>query len=222
MTLTLRGEEITLLPERAIYWPKAQTLLVADTHWGKAATMRAAAIPVPGGTTSDDLARLTRLLCQTRARRLVLLGDVIHARQGRAPRTLAAVEEWRTRHAALDILMIRGNHDRGAGDPPPALSIRCCNPPVVEAPFVFQHYPTESPDGYTLAGHTHPAVKLHGKGRQRATLPCFHFAARVGVLPAFGSMTGVAVVYPRREDRVFAIAEGEVVEVGAELICRLN
>ena len=217
MTFTLQGESLTLFSERGVYWPKAQTLLVADTHWGKAATMRAAAIPVPGGTTVDDLSRLSRLLDRTGARRLVLLGDVIHARQGRAPQTLAAVAEWRSHHHTLDILMIRGNHDRGAGDPPDELNIRCCNAPVVEPPFVFQHFPTESPEGYTLAGHTHPAVKLHGKGRQRATLPCFLFTPRVGVLPAFGSMTGAAIVYPRPEDQVFAIAEGEVVAVGEDL-----
>src|SRR3982074_1557313 len=53
LTIELAGEEIILLPERAIYWPRAETLFVADTHWGKDATFRAAAIAVPGGTLRD-------------------------------------------------------------------------------------------------------------------------------------------------------------------------
>src|SRR5215211_5787433 len=56
--LKIAGEEIHLLAERALWWPNASTLIVADLHWGKASTFRAAGIPIPIGTTSDDLARL--------------------------------------------------------------------------------------------------------------------------------------------------------------------
>ena len=204
---------LTLLPERAIYWPRKKTLLAADTHWGKAATMRAAAIPIPGGTTTADLARLTRILDTTRATRLVLLGDAIHAREGRAPRTLEAVAEWRKMHDGLDILLVRGNHDRRAGDPPEAFKIRCADAPFSEAPFVFQHFPGAASDGYALAGHLHPAIHLHGRGKQKANLVCFWFTPEFGVLPAFGSLTGAAFVERAEEDRVYAIAGDEVVRV---------
>ncbi|NUR18637.1 MAG: DEAD/DEAH box helicase, partial [Gemmatimonadaceae bacterium] len=56
--ISVRGEELVLLPERAAYWPARTTLLVADAHFGKAATFRAAAIPVPAGTTDATLGRL--------------------------------------------------------------------------------------------------------------------------------------------------------------------
>src|SRR5262249_50769057 len=42
----IAGERVTLLAERAAYWQRTRTLLVADTHFGKAATFRAAGIPV--------------------------------------------------------------------------------------------------------------------------------------------------------------------------------
>ena len=213
LEIEIAGESVWLLPERAAYWENRRTLLVADTHWGKAATMRAAAIPVPGGTTTGDLIRFTTLLERTGAQRLVLLGDAIHARQGRAVKTLAAVAEWRKRHSALSILLVRGNHDRGAGDPPEELAIRCVDPPFEDLPFVFRHYPTESVEGYTLAGHIHPAVKLHGSGKQRVTLPCFHFTPKFGVLPAFGALTGHALVQPGMGDRVYAVAGDEVVAI---------
>ncbi|HET7427286.1 MAG TPA: DEAD/DEAH box helicase, partial [Gemmatimonadales bacterium] len=55
--LRLAGEDLVLLPERALFWPRTATLVVADLHWGKAATFRAAGIPIPTGTTGEDLAR---------------------------------------------------------------------------------------------------------------------------------------------------------------------
>jgi DNA ligase-associated metallophosphoesterase len=211
MRVDVAGTSLELLPERAAYWSERETLFVADTHWGKAATFRANYIAVPGGTTANDLERLTLLIGQTGCRRIVLLGDAIHAREGRG--VLDAVAEWRARHAAVEIVLVRGNHDKRAGDPPPELRIHCVNAPLVDAPFVLLHHPQESPAGYVLAGHTHPAVKLRGKGLERATLPCFWFTPRVCTLPAFGSFCGSALIHPQENDRIYAIAGEEVVGV---------
>ncbi|HEX5724288.1 MAG TPA: ligase-associated DNA damage response endonuclease PdeM [Longimicrobiaceae bacterium] len=209
----LAGERVRLLPERALFWARASTLLVADAHWGKAAAFRAAGVAVPGGTTSAGLARLTRALARTGAERLVFLGDLFHAREGKAPRTLAALRDWRRSHARVAMTLVRGNHDRRAGDPPAELDIACCDPPCAAPPFVFLHHPAEPPRGYALAGHLHPSVTLRGRGRQVERFPCFHFGPRVGVLPAFGDFTGSADVAPAPGDRVFVVAGDEVVEV---------
>jgi uncharacterized protein len=214
LTLTLAGETVALLPERAIHWPRGQALIVADTHWGKAATFRAAAIPVPGGTTADDLARLQRALDRTGAGRLIVLGDLLHARAGRAEQTFAAVAAWRARQPDLEVLVVRGNHDRGAGDPPAEWGFRVQDEPVSLAPFVLRHVPAEADDGYVLAGHLHPAVRLAGVGRQRELLACFWLGPRVGVLPAFGGFTGAAAIAPRRSDRVVVVAGEELVPFG--------
>jgi DNA ligase-associated metallophosphoesterase len=151
------------------------------------------------------------LIKGTGCRRIVLLGDAIHAREGRG--ALDAVADWRAGHANVEFVLVRGNHDKRAGDPPPALRIECVNAPLLEAPFVLLHHPEESDKGYALAGHTHPAVKLRGKGLQRATLPCFWFTQRVCTLPAFGSFCGNALICPSPGDRVYAIAGDEVVEI---------
>ncbi len=168
---------------------------------------------MPGGTTTANLARLDAALGRTSARRLVFLGDLFHARQAKAPAVLNALAAWRARRPELEVVLVRGNHDRHAGDPPPVLGIRCVDPPLMEAPFVFQHHPNPSPNGYVLAGHLHPAVALRGAGRQRERLACFHFGANVGVLPAFGEFTGHAEVRPRPGDRVWVVAGTEVAEI---------
>jgi DNA ligase-associated metallophosphoesterase len=212
-SIVIAGETLRLLPERAVFWERAQTLLVADLHWGKAAAFRAAAVPVPRGTTADDLGRLTQAVERTRPRRLVFLGDLWHAKAGRSDRLHDVLFEWRQRHAGLAVELVRGNHDRRAGDPPADWGIFCRDEPVAEGPFVLAHYPHESEAGYTLAGHLHPAAALSGPGRQRLRLPCFWFGRKVGVLPAFGSFTGCADVRPGASDKVFVIAGREVVSV---------
>jgi uncharacterized protein len=213
MEITLAGEEVVLFAERGMYWKRKGTLLVADTHWGKAATLRSAGLPIPGGTTRADLERLSLLVRRTGAGRIVFLGDAIHARQGRAVRTLGAVAEWRAAHSALDLVLVRGNHDARAGDPPGELGMRCCDAPLVEEPFVFQHFPAPSELGYALAGHTHPAVKVRGRAGESARLPCFYFTPQCGTLPAFGSLTGCALVYPTDVDRVYGIGDDEILLV---------
>jgi DNA ligase-associated metallophosphoesterase len=211
--IVLQNETLQLYPERAAFWKRAGTLLIADTHWGKASTMRSAGIPIPGGTTSADMERMSRLIETTGAERIVFLGDVIHARSGRSVKTLDEIARWRTRHPKLELLLVRGNHDRGAGDPPAELRVRCVNAPLIEAPFAFQHFPAPSPDGYALGGHTHPAVRIRGRAGEGATLPCFYFTPAHGTLPAFGSLTGCAIVRPSPEDRIYGIADDEVVEI---------
>lgn len=209
----LQGESLCLLPEKALLWERTATLIVADAHLGKAASFRAAAIPLPGGTTTETLSRMTAALERTDAKRLLLLGDFFHAKSGRASRTLAAISSWRDRHKDLEIVLVRGNHDQRAGDPPEEWGFACCDEPCIEPPFAFRHHPAEEPGKYVLAGHIHPAVTLAGLARQREKLPCFLFGDRVGLLPAFGDFTGGATVRPRRGDRVFVVAGEEVVTI---------
>ena len=56
------GRCLHLLPERAAWLPDAGLLLVADVHFGKAASFRRLGVPVPRGTTGANLARLDALL----------------------------------------------------------------------------------------------------------------------------------------------------------------
>jgi DNA ligase-associated metallophosphoesterase len=212
--LDLAGEQLRLLPERAVFWPSACALVVADLHWGKAAAFRAAGIPIPGGATRRDLERLDSALARTGARRLVVLGDLFHARAGRvATRTLAELRRWRGQREALEIQLVRGNHDRHAGDPPADLRVNCLDAPAFLPPFVLRHEPVVSDAGYTLAGHVHPGIVLAGRGLFRERLPCFVVGARMAVLPAFGSFTGLGMVAPEEGERVFVVADDEVVEV---------
>lgn len=207
------GETLLLLPERVAYWPSRSTLFVADFHLGKAASFRSAGIPLPSGTTSENVGRLDRAIEKTSAATVVFLGDFLHSAEGRAPRTFERFAAWRESRRSVELTIVRGNHDRKAGDPPAEWGARCIDAGEALGPFVLNHEPGPSRGGYALAGHLHPAVRLSARGEKPVRLPCFWFGARYGVLPAFGAFTGNAEVLPRRGDQVFVIAEQEVLKV---------
>lgn len=217
LAIDLAGERLTLCAARALYWPRQATLFIADPHFGKTDSFQAAGLPIPGGATGDDLARLSHVLTATGAERLVILGDFFHTRASQSAEVIAALESWRRRHPALAILLVGGNHDRHAGPPPAALAIEPVVEPFSLAPFVCCHHPPAPLDttlgGYALAGHEHPAVVLRDVDGTRHRFPCFHAGARAMVLPAFGSFTGGHTVRPRQDDRLFIVSDAFVHEV---------
>ncbi len=216
MDVQWADQALALLPERALLWYEGRTLVLADPHFGKAAAFRAGGIPVPSGTTADDVARLDRLVRQHAPRRLVVLGDFFHAVSGRAPETLAAIAAWREGQAQLEIELVAGNHDRHAGAPPESWRIRVHRAPLADGPFLFCHEPPTAPatgGRHALAGHVHPVISLEDRtGRLRA--PCFVFGEHVALLPAFGSFTGGRSVTRARGDRLYAVGPDEVVALG--------
>ncbi|MFM7295002.1 MAG: ligase-associated DNA damage response endonuclease PdeM [Burkholderiales bacterium] len=215
MPIEVAGESLLLHPEKAVYWPRESTLFVADIHFGKVAAFRAAGLPLPPGSTSAALDRLDRAVADAAAQRIVFLGDFLHSRDARAAQTFARFAKWRESHAAMDITLIRGNHDAKAGDPPFDWRVTCIDEGEMLGPFCLAHHPAPDPRGYVLAGHVHPAIRLQGPANDALRLPCFWFGESVAVLPAFGEFTGTYTVQPKSGDRVFVVADGRMVEIRA-------
>lgn len=207
------GARWRALPERAAVWIDRRWLVVADLHLGKAATFRARGVPVPAGTTGGTLQRLSELIECERPRRLVILGDLLHAREAQAPETIAQLAAWRARHVALPMLLVEGNHDRHAGTPPPELDIEPVSEPWRDGGLALRHDPEPDATAAVLAGHLHPCVRLQGAGGDRLRLPCFWQRAGLLVLPAFGEFTGGATIRREPGDRVLAIGGERVFEI---------
>ncbi|MFM7208116.1 MAG: ligase-associated DNA damage response endonuclease PdeM [Planctomycetaceae bacterium] len=187
--------DILLLAGRAAFLPGFATLLVADVHLGKAATFRNAGIPVPEGSAQADLARLEQLVHASSARRLIVLGDLFHARSGCTQAVFDEFAATRARFPATEVILIAGNHDRAIGRIPAGLGIDSCLRTHDEPPFHFVHEPaTELPEPgrtcFTIAGHLHPTVTIRSPSGDRISERCFVAEDATLILPAFGSFTG--------------------------------
>jgi DNA ligase-associated metallophosphoesterase len=211
LPLTLAGEAMALDPDGALIWPAYRTAFVADTHFGKGAAFRRGGIPVPSGASDDDLARLAAVIQRHAIERLVVLGDFFHAPPVAGEPFVEAFAAWRRRHAALALTVIRGNHDRPAGDALASL-IDWQPEGLTWPPFRLRHEPVGEPDAHVLAGHEHPATKL-AAGGDSLRVPVFRLTPGVTVLPAFGGLTGGHVTAPVAGERRVAVTPAGLYEL---------
>lgn len=215
MSVTIASEAMLLCADKALYWPRESCLFIADIHFGKVAAFRAAGMPLPPGSTTAALLRLDKLIANTGATRIVFLGDFLHSLRARASPTMDAFYRWRLTHRNIKITLVRGNHDKHAGDPPAGWHIETIDEGSVLGPFCLAHHPEPNAAGYVLAGHIHPAIRLKGAGKDTLRLACFWVGEQVMVLPAFGEFTGTYVIKPSVKDRVFVAADEQLFEVKA-------
>ena len=211
----LFGQHLVMLPDRTLFWREEETLIVADPHFGKAQIFRESGIPLPAGTTADDLERLSHQIDQLQPRKLLFLGDLTHGSFENQKKVGRLVDRWRYRHKKVELMLAMGNHDLHSGDPPDQFRFDHVADDIIIGSFMFTHKPRLESAFYVFAGHLHPAVTIAGKGRLKETLPCFCFGPRAALLPAFGGFTGSRVIRPNPDDRIYVIAGDEVVEMPA-------
>jgi DNA ligase-associated metallophosphoesterase len=217
LRIDLEGERLDLHPERALYWPRRRTLIVADVHLGKDAVFRRAGLPIPAGSVASDLARLEALVDLFAAERLLVLGDLLHAplHATQDAEWIEQVAAFRARRASLAFEVVRGNHDRAPERVPASWNLRWLDDGVHEGPFVFMHDAREDDRGYALGGHLHPVMRLNS-ATDSMRLPVFWMRTRHGVLPSFGGFTGGYPIRSRgaRGERVYAVTPDGVIEIG--------
>ncbi|MCO5725100.1 ligase-associated DNA damage response endonuclease PdeM [Robiginitalea marina] len=204
-TLEFGGELLELHPWGVLYWKRESLLIVSDVHFGKVTHFRKYGAAVPQKALERNFIRMDCLLQDFRPARVCFLGDLFHSHLNRE---WDLFSQWAVGcPAALELVL--GNHDILSPTRYEALGIRC-GESFREGPFLFTHYPMDAFEGFNIAGHIHPAVRLKGPGKERLRLPCFFIRGRQLIVPAFGAFTGSHVLEPRKGDRAFALA-GEAV-----------
>lgn len=198
LTTTLR-----LTNERAVYWPAQRCLIIADLHLGKATYFRQHGIPIPAQVAKRDLARLSRLVQHYQPTSLLINGDFFHAS---ANDEIELFATWRTAHPTLDIMLVRGNHDRLAARHYQEMDITLFNTDVRIGELNFVHDPAHIKDDglYSLCGHIHPGVTLR-EGRQILRLPCYVANQYRMVLPAFSLFTGLNTHFALADDQSIVV-----------------
>jgi DNA ligase-associated metallophosphoesterase len=220
--------DIRLLPGRAALVTASRTLLVADLHLGKAAAFRRAGIPVPEGSAQRDLERLERLVAEHCVARVVVLGDLFHAKGGCTERVFEEFRGFIDRIGPVGVVLVLGNHDRGVGRLPDSLGLTALLPAIDEPPFHFVHEPASAiaagaGDSFVIGGHLHPTLAIRGPRGDRIADRCFVADPALLVLPAFGSFTGGHAVQPAPDRRLWIARDDAVVDVTrmASLAARL-
>lgn len=211
-SVLIRNEELLLLPEKAVFWPSAKMLIVADLHLGKTTHFRKAGIAVPTQPATETLSRLKQIAELYDAAEIVIAGDFFHSDHN---------EEWNQfsewyQELNIPVKLITGNHDKALITSPIDTAIELCGDSLITPPFIIQHHPENTSDNrnyFRIAGHLHPGYSLRGKARQRVVLPCFCIDEHQLILPAFGSFTGKEIIEPKSKSRYFVIAGNSVTEI---------
>ncbi|HDS1217523.1 TPA: ligase-associated DNA damage response endonuclease PdeM [Stenotrophomonas maltophilia] len=204
LPLLRAGESLVLLGARALYWPARQALLLADLHLGKADVFRRAGIALPSGGTGKDLQRLQGLLDGHACREVWILGDILHGPAHRAAwyqQWLA----WRERNAALDVHVLRGNHDRQLSHAGLQVQI---HDEVRLPPFLLRHEPVRDAELHVIAGHLHPQIALPPLRRR---FPAFWLRDKMTLLPAFSAFTAGIVPVPAAGEQMVACVDNGLV-----------
>jgi uncharacterized protein len=214
------NQQFWLLPDKALFWPKQNALLVADVHLGKTNTFRQSGVAVPAGTGAENLRRLSQLLTSTKAQNLIVLGDWFHSARGVGKEIIDDIALWRKQWQAVHCVLVQGNHDRKTLTLTQQLGLAIANDALVLDGITLEHGHDENgghsnfqqPDAAnpSIIGHYHPVTVLRGKARDSLRLPVFWQTNERLCLPSFGEFTGGFVVEPNQGDRLFAVGDGRV------------
>lgn len=212
MIITLKQQQIELLPQRAAFWKEQRTLIVADIHLGKAMAFRKAGIPIPEGAMERDLHSLKKLIEETQSKRCIVVGDLIHSASGISESVKELFKVW-LESITCEIDLVVGNHDRSlVKNLPDEWNLNLHLQKLIIPPFCFCHIPTLIDGYFVWSGHIHPEIVLKS-GVDRLRLRCFQVFEEQAILPAFSSFVGGSYVHKNEINRIYAIADHQIIEI---------
>lgn len=183
--LSFAGEEMRLVQGRALFWPREQTLLVADLHLEKASFFARHGQMLPPYDSRDTLERLALAIGETGARRVFALGDNFHDDHGPTRMEPHAAGMLAALTRATDWVWITGNHDAGME----AAAGGALAKELDIGGIVLRHRALAGERRPELSGHFHPRLTVSARGR-RIARACAVSSDRRMILPAFGALTG--------------------------------
>src|SRR5687767_4398824 len=207
----LYKQHLWLSGQRSIFWEEQKALIVSDLHFGKTGHFRKSGIAVPQNIYKEDLQRLVTLINNFNPNQLIVVGDFFHSHENTE---LDWFKKWRSDFPLLKIILVKGNHDILKQRWYKEAGIDVIEKELRIDPFLFTHDKCEEhEDIYTFCGHIHPGIYLHGLGKQSLRFPCFYFAKNHCVLPAFSRFTGLALIEPLQNDKIFAVVEDKLIQM---------
>jgi DNA ligase-associated metallophosphoesterase len=209
--IRIRDHIMVLHPLKALWWPAEDTLICSDVHIGKGSHFRNAGIPVPKLVNTANLWNLVELIEHYTPSKLIFLGDLFHSGKNK---------EWLELTDCLDrfpqvtCTLVLGNHEFLDRLQYENLGFRIEVALQIQD-VIFTHEPSGniSEKTYNVCGHLHPAIRLTGKAKLSAKIPCFWQTPYRAIMPAFGEFTGTSTIKPSKDDTLYGFLDNQVVQL---------
>ena len=195
--------------DRAVYLEATETLVVADLHFGRAAT---SAVDAPLDEAGDIHSRLAALVECFEPQQVVFAGDILHS-FSTVPRGVEKAvadlsEQCRT--AGCEPIAIAGNHDtqlESVWSGPVYDSVGLADGTVI----CHGHAEPDRRGERYLIGHDHPAISIEGKRHPCLCVdPTGYRGRELVVLPAFTRLAGGVELNRLRADALQSPLIGSV------------
>jgi DNA ligase-associated metallophosphoesterase len=211
----IHEQHFWLSAQRSIYWEEQKTMIVSDTHFGKTGHFRKSGIAVPQQVYKEDLQRFFSLATDLKPERILVVGDFFHSTDNEEHNLFL---RWKNDFNSLQITLIKGNHDILGNTWYENAGIQLIEDFYEIGQFRFQHDPAENDflvkeNTFVFSGHVHPGIQMRGIGKQSLRFPCFYFTQNQCILPAFSKFSGLAIVKPKKQDQVYAIANDNIIKL---------
>lgn len=206
--IQIHNQSFTLHVSGSLFWQEKSALLISDVHLGKVSHFRKYGAAIPQKAIQANFDLMNEVVEFFNPNTIYFLGDLFHSHINNEWKYF---EDWVSKNQPK-IKLINGNHDIISPLKYEALGIKVLDE-LVEKNFLLTHHPEEREGFFNFCGHIHPAVKIHGSGKQSLRLPCFFKSPNQLILPAFGEFTGSFTLIPTKKDQVYAIAEGLIIKI---------
>ncbi|MDF2438825.1 MAG: ICC-like phosphoesterase [Bacteroidota bacterium] len=212
MQIKLLNTVVELLPEKALFLPDTNTLVIADIHFGKAMHFRKNGISIPPQSAERDYLRLNALIEKKQPARIIVLGDLFHSTHNSEWNLFCEFVAYRS---GIRFMLVIGNHDILDRSYYRKLCLEVVENSLEIKDLILSHEPLKKvPEGMVnVAGHIHPGFTLQGRGRQNIKLPCFYMLPNQLILPAFGSLTGLYLLDRTMDSDIYVVTNDKVIEV---------
>lgn len=203
--LLINHQNFILTNQRAMYWSDQSALIISDLHLGKTAHFRKNGIALPASIIQQDLNRLTLLISHFKAQKLIIVGDFLHAGKNSE---ISLFHEFKSQLLDLDIILIKGNHDRVSKKRIIDWGIYSVYDTYELGEILFSHEEVETTNKFVISGHLHPGVSLYNSN-MKMKFPCYIVTGQQLILPAFSKFTGLNTRnHPKNSKYYFFSDEG--------------
>lgn len=210
----------------ALWLSDARAALLADVHlgYGWALRRRGQLGPVQDGGARQ---KLFSMIEELKPGTIVFLGDLVHAPRPSMQERSFITGILQELAGLSQVVIVRGNHDRGFERDYPELSMRLV-PEWRGAGVVALHgdrLPAESSE-YLVMGHLHPALGVVDDAGACQKVPVFLTGSRASVLPAFSPLAAGfdirTIRLPDNVSRYFGAAEPCVIAASGKRAIKLG